>query len=59
MQKFYVEEVIASNGVSVICKQDAKYHHTEFDDIILAWKEQVKNSKKTKRKFFEKLRKVV
>ena len=62
MQKIMVEEITAYNGTPVICTRDANYHHTEFDDIIFAWKEQerkYKKNKKAKKNLFKILKGVI
>lgn len=62
MQKIIVEEITAHNGMPVICQRDTRYHHTEFDDIIMAWKEQEHKSKrnrKQKRNIFSLLKGMV
>ena len=49
MVKVKVKEIVAHNGISVLITQDTAYHHTEFDEIMAAWREQEFQKKKCKR----------
>lgn len=40
MVKIKVKEIVAHNGTIVLIAKDTAYHHTEFDEIIVAWREQ-------------------
>ena len=49
MIKIKVKEIVAHNGAIVLVTQDTAYHHTEFDKVMVAWREQ-----EYQRKQFEK-----
>lgn len=40
MSKYQVQLITAHNGVEVLIATNTAYIHTEFDDIIAAWREQ-------------------
>lgn len=40
MSKYQVELITAHNGAEVLITTNTAYFHTEFDDIISAWREQ-------------------
>lgn len=40
MSKYQVQLITAHNGVEVLIATNTSYIHTEFDDIIAAWREQ-------------------
>lgn len=40
MSKYQVELITAHNGAEVLIATNTAYFHTEFDDIISAWREQ-------------------
>lgn len=40
MSKYQVKLITAHNGAEVLIATNTAYFHTEFDDIISAWREQ-------------------
>lgn len=50
MEKAIIEEIIITETTSVLVTTNTAYNHTEFDDVIAAWKEQEFQKKKAKRK---------
>lgn len=45
MSKYQVELITAHNGAEVLIATNTAYFHTEFDDVISAWKEQERKQK--------------
>ena len=65
MIKIKVKEIVAHNGVIVLVAKDTAYHHTEFDEIMAAWREQeyqrktLEKQQQKKRNIFSLFRKKV
>ena len=58
MIKIKVKEIVAHNGISVLIAQDTAYHHTEFDEIMAAWREQEYQRKQLERQQQQKNRNI-
>lgn len=58
MIKIKVKEIVAHNGVTVLVTKDTAYHHTEFDEIIAAWREQEYQRKQLERQQQQKKRNI-
>lgn len=58
MIKIKVKEIVAHNGVTVLVTRDTAYHHTEFDEIIAAWREQEYQRKQLDRQQQQKKRNI-
>ena len=50
MEKKIVEEITITETISVIVTTDTAYNHTEFDEIMAAWRLQEFNRKRPERK---------
>lgn len=50
MCRYSVQLITAHNGVEVLIAANTAYVHTEFDDIISAWREQENKRKANARK---------
>lgn len=58
MVKIKVKEIVAYNGTIVLIAKDTAYHHTEFDEIIVDWREQEYQRKQLERQQQQKKRNI-
>ena len=58
MVKIKVKEIVAHNGAIILVAKDTAYHHTEFDEIMAAWREQEYQRKQLERQQQQKKRNI-
>ena len=58
MVKIKVKEIVAHNGAIILVAKDTAYHHTEFDGIMAAWREQEYQRKQLERQQQQKKRNI-